>query len=236
MKTTAIVLAAGKGSRMKSDTPKQFIQLDGKPIIYYPLKAFEESNVDEIVVVTISSMEEYIKEEIIKKYSINKVKAVVVGSVARYLSVYNGLLSVLDSDYVLIHDSARPFITVDKINEIINQTVLNKAVIPGVKVKDTIKQVSGEGVVCNTPDRNSLIAVQTPQAFDYKMLKKGYDKIDKSIVDETITDDSCVWERYVGEPVYVIEGDETNIKITTPEDLLFGEEIVKKIIKGNPYK
>lgn len=236
MKTTAIVLAAGKGSRMKSDTPKQFLELDGKPIIYYSLKAFEESEVDEIVIVTISSMGEYIKEDIVKKYSISKVKSIVEGSVARYLSVYNGLLSVTDSDYVLIHDSARPFITVNKINEIINQVIANKAVIPGIRVKDTIKQVSGEGVVCNTPDRNSLIAVQTPQAFDYGLLRKGYEAIDKSNVDETITDDSCVWERYVGESVYVIEGEESNIKITTPEDLVFGQGIMKKVIDGNPYK
>lgn len=229
MKVTAIVLAAGKGSRMKSDTPKQFLELDDKPILYYSLKAFEKSDVDEIVVVTIPSMEGYIKEEIIEKYSVGKVKTVVAGSVARYLSVYNGLLSASESDYVLIHDSARPFISVSKINEIIQQAILKKAIIPGIKVKDTIKQVSTDGIVSYTPDRNLLIAVQTPQAFAYDMLKRGYDKIDKSKVDETITDDSCVWERYVKEPVYVIEGEETNIKITTPEDLLFGERIMKRL-------
>ncbi len=229
MKTTAIVLAAGKGSRMKSDTPKQFLELLEKPIVYYSLKTFEMSNIDEIVIVTLNGMEEYIFEEIVKKYSIGKVKDIVSGASARYLSVYNGMKRLKDTDYVLIHDSARPFITVEKINEIIENVQKNKAVIPGISVKDTIKQISSLGVVENTPARNSLVAVQTPQAFDFKVLLSAYEKIDDSFVDETITDDSCVWERYVKEAVYVIAGEETNIKITTPGDISVGEEILKSL-------
>ena len=228
MKTTAIVLAAGKGSRMKSDTPKQFMELNNKPIIYFSLKAFEESVVDDIVIVTMPSMEEYIKKEIVEKYSFDKVSAVVSGSVARYLSVYNGLIVTKDTDYVLIHDSARPFVSVEMINSIVGLVKDKQAVIPAVPVKDTIKQIDENGYVSNTPDRNMLVAVQTPQAFSYSKLMEGYDAIDKTRVDDTITDDSCVWERFVGEPVYVANGEETNIKITTPEDLEVGKTFINK--------
>ena len=228
MKTTAIVLAAGKGSRMKSDTPKQFLEIKGKPIIYYSLKAFEESKVDEIIIVTISGMEKYIEEEIVKKYSFAKVRQVVAGSVARCLSVYNGLEVAKETDYVLVHDSARPLISVQKINEIIDEVQEKKAVIVAVKVKDTIKQVDFNNCVVDTPDRNSLVAVQTPQAFDYKMLLEAYGNLDRDVVDESITDDACVWERYRDEAVYVMDGEETNIKITTPEDIYIGENLLNK--------
>lgn len=228
MKTTAIVLAAGKGSRMKSDTPKQFLEIKGKPIIYYSLKAFEESKVDEIIIVTISGMEKHIEEEIVKKYSFAKVRQVVAGSVARYLSVYNGLEAAKGTDYVLVHDSARPLISVQKINEIIDEVQEKKAVIVAVKVKDTIKQVDFNNCVVDTPDRNSLVAVQTPQAFDYKMLLEAYGNLDRDVVDESITDDACVWERYRDEAVYVMDGEETNIKITTPEDIYIGENLLNK--------
>lgn len=227
MKTTAIVLAAGKGSRMKSDTPKQFLEIKGKPIIYYSLKAFEESKVDEIIIVTISGMEKHI-EEIVKKYSFAKVRQVVAGSVARYLSVYNGLEAAKETDYVLVHDSARPLISTCKINEIIDEVQEKKAVIVAVKVKDTIKQVDFNNCVVETPDRNSLVAVQTPQAFDYKMLLEAYGNLDRDVVDESITDDACVWERYRDEVVYVMDGEETNIKITTPEDIYIGENLLNK--------
>lgn len=228
MKTTAIVLAAGKGSRMKSDTPKQFLELDNKPILLYSLETFEKSLVDEIIIVTIPSMIDYINNEIVERYKFNKVKAVLEGSVARYLSVYNGLLAAKDSDYVLIHDSARPFASIAMINSIIENVKEKNAVIPAVPVKDTIKQIDENGYVSNTPDRNTLVAVQTPQAFLYRKLVKGYEAIDKTQVDDTITDDSCVWERYVKELVYVVDGEESNIKITTPEDLNIGKTLINK--------
>lgn len=228
MKVTAIVLAAGKGSRMKSDIPKQFMELEDKPIIYYSLKAFEESCVDSVVVVTIPEMIQYIEKDIVEKYSIKKVDGVIRGSVARYLSVYEGLLAIKDSDYVLVHDSARPFVSVEMINSIVEAVKEKKAVIPGVPVKDTIKQINELGYVDNTPDRNMLVAVQTPQAFVYDRYVKAYEKIDMSQVDDTITDDSCVWERFVGKPVFVIKGEETNIKITTPEDFKIVKTLINK--------
>lgn len=228
MKITAIILAAGKGSRMKSDTPKQFMELEDRPVLYYSLHAFEESCVDNIVIVTIPEMIEYIKKEIVEKYSISKVSDVINGSVARYLSVYEGLLVAKDADYVLVHDSARPFVSIGMINSIVDAVKEKKAVIPAVPVKDTIKQIDEAGYVNHTPDRNGLVAVQTPQAFIYDRYVKAYDKINKDVVDETITDDSCVWERFVGEPVFVINGEETNIKITTPEDFYIGKTLINK--------
>lgn len=228
MKATAIVLAAGKGSRMKSDVPKQFMELEDKPVLYYSLKAFEESKVDNIVIVTIPQMIEYIKKEVVENYSISKVTAVISGSVARYLSVYEGLAASKDADYVLVHDSARPFVSVNMINSIVDMVEEKGAVIPVVPVKDTIKQIADDGSVDYTPDRNALVAVQTPQAFIYDKYIKAYDMIDLDKVDETITDDSCVWERFVGEPVFVIKGEETNIKITTPEDFYIVKSLINK--------
>ena len=113
MHITAIVLAAGKGSRMQSDVPKQYMNIDGKPVLYYSLKAFDMSLVDDIVLVTGEEDVSYCKNEIIDKYNIGKVKAVIAGGAERYLSVKNGLMAADGADYVLIHDAARPCLTMD---------------------------------------------------------------------------------------------------------------------------
>lgn len=217
-KTSAIVVAAGKGSRMKADCPKQFIEMLGKPILYYTLNAFEKSEIDEVVIVVSEEYLDYVQKEIVEKYKLKKVSKVIQGGNERYESVYKGLMILGDSDYVLVHDGARPFIEAEMINRVICEVAISDAVIVGVKSKDTVKIVNAEGMVEMTPDRNYVWNIQTPQAFAYDLLKNAYD----IIVSENytaITDDAMVVEYATKQPIKVIEGSYHNIKITTPEDL-----------------
>ena len=217
-KTSAIIVAAGKGSRMKADCPKQFIEVLGKPILYYTLKAFEKSKIDDVVVVASKEYIDYVQKEIVEKYKLKKVSKVIQGGNERYESVYKGLTLLGDSDYILVHDGARPFVEVDMINRVIREVAVSDAVIVGVKSKDTVKIVNAEGIVEMTPDRNYVWNIQTPQAFAYDLLKNAYD----IIVSENytaITDDAMVVEYATKQPIKVIEGSYSNIKITTPEDL-----------------
>ena len=222
-----IVLAAGTGKRMKSSVQKQYMDLCGKPVLYYALAAFENSKVDKIIVVTGKDEIEYVRENIIQKYKISKVQKVVAGGKERYNSVYNALYSIENASTVLIHDGARPFISSDKIDELIQSAREYPAIIAGVPVKDTIKSTTVDGMVKETIPRENLWQVQTPQVFDYNKLKKAYEKILGSEYEKSITDDSMIWEKiYKNYPVKIIFGDYNNIKLTTPEDLIIGESIM----------
>lgn len=228
MHITAIVLAAGKGSRMQSEIPKQYMDIGGKPVLYYSLKIFNESMVDDIVLVTSEDDISYCKNEIVEKYNIHKVKAIVAGGTERYWSVKNGLLSAGDSDYVLIHDAARPCLTLDIIKSSIDEVQITGACTVGVPVKDTIKLVDEECFGVETPPRNRLWQVQTPQSFRYQDIVKAYQLLEVS-GDTDITDDTMIMERYLGKKTKMIYGDYCNIKITTPEDLA----VVKNFFKKN---
>lgn len=225
-KVTAIVLAAGKGSRMKSDIPKQYLSLLEKPVLFYSLQAFEESNIDEIVLVTGSGEQEYCRKQIIEKYHMNKVVQVVAGGAERYLSVYQGLLAVKNSGFVLIHDGARPLITSEKINEAIDAVKRTGACVVGMPVKDTIQILNEERVITSTPDRRYTWIAQTPQCFSYELVFSAYDKAIKN-GDITITDDAMVVKRYGNAPITMLEGGYENIKVTTPEDVLVAECFLK---------
>lgn len=231
-KYTAIVLSAGKGSRMGSSVHKQYLLLCGRPVIYYTLKAFEESPVDEIVLVTGEGEEEYCRKEIVEKYKLHKVTKIVKGGKERYHSVFQGLSACEHTDYVLIHDGARPFIGQEVIRHTMDEVQKKHACIAAVPVKDTIKKVDENGKVEDTPPRKSLYMVQTPQAFSYSLI---YDSYQKMIADgrEDVTDDAMVVEAYGKVPVYVIDGSYCNFKITTPEDLEMAEFMLNA---GNPGK
>lgn len=226
-KITAIVLAAGKGNRMHSDIPKQFMELCGKPVIYYSLMAFENSPVTDIVLVTGEEYIEYCKNEIVKKYQLDKVKAVVCGGTERYWSVKKGLEAAKGTDYVMIHDAARPCITQEMIERSIEKVKQVKACTVGVQAKDTIKIVDEEGYGIDTPPREKLWQIQTPQSFFYPMICEAYQKMEQSEV-KNITDDTMIIERYLGRKTQVIQGDYANMKITTPEDLSMIENFLKK--------
>ncbi len=225
-KVTAIVLAAGRGSRMKSAVQKQYMKLEGYPVIYYALHCFQDSEVDEIILVTGQNEISYCEQEIVKGYGFSKVRHVTAGGAERYESVYNALSVVEDADYVMIHDGARPFVTGDMIHQSIIRVKEHGACTVAVPVKDTIKEVSENGFGVKTLDRSLLWSVQTPQTFDRELIKKAYLKM-MGNGDTDITDDTMIVERYMGHSVKIIEGSYSNIKITTPEDMIMAECILR---------
>lgn len=222
---TAILLAGGSGKRMGGDCKKQYMLLDGHPLLYYSLKAFQESPVDEIVLVT--NEEAYCREELVEKYHFDKVGKIVPGGKERYLSVYNGLLEAKESSYVLIHDGARPFVTGEIILRCIEEVKVHQACVAGMPVKDTIKIADENGFARQTPDRSYVYLIQTPQAFSYPLILRAYKKVMEEQV-QGITDDAMVVEYLQEKKVKLIEGSYQNIKITTPEDCLIAEAFLIK--------
>ena len=218
-KYTAIVLAAGSGKRMNSKVHKQYLIIQDRPVLYYSLKAFEDSAVDEIVLVVGKGEEEFCRKEIVDKYGISKVKAIVEGGKERYHSVFEGLKQTSDADYVLIHDGARPFVNQDIIRRCMQEVQKYQACVVGMPVKDTIKIADEEGYAKQTPDRRNVWMIQTPQTFSYALIYEAYEEMLKT-EDTAITDDAMVLERIKGKKSKLIEGSYRNIKITTPEDLL----------------
>lgn len=223
-KIAAILLAGGKGSRMGTDCKKQYMLLEGYPLLYYSLKTFQASPVDEIILVTNEAS--YCKEEIIKKYGFDKVTKIAPGGAERYGSVYNGLKLANDCDYVLIHDGARPFVTQKIIERCILEVKQYQACVVGMPVKDTIKIADENRYAKYTPDRDYVYTVQTPQVFSYPLIIRAYEKIMEDKV-KAITDDAMVVE-YLGEKkVKLIEGSYENIKVTTPEDYLIAKSLLQ---------
>ena len=218
-KYAAIVLAAGSGKRMNPQVHKQYLIIQDRPVLYYSLKAFEDSAVDEIVLVVGKGEEEFCRKEIVDKYGISKVKAIVEGGKERYHSVFEGLKQTSDADYVLIHDGARPFVNQDIIRRCMQEVQKYQACVVGMPVKDTIKIADEEGYAKQTPDRKNVWMIQTPQTFSYALIYEAYEEMLKT-EDTAITDDAMVLERIKGKKSKLIEGSYRNIKITTPEDLL----------------
>lgn len=218
-KYTAIVLAAGSGKRMNSKVHKQYLIIQDRPVLYYSLKEFEDSAVDEIVLVVGKGEEKFCRKEIVDKYGISKVKAIVEGGKERYHSVFEGLKQTSDADYVLIHDGARPFVNQDIIRRCMQEVQKYQACVVGMPVKDTIKIADEEGYAKQTPDRKNVWMIQTPQTFSYALIYEAYEEMLKT-EDTAITDDAMVLERIKGKKSKLIEGSYRNIKITTPEDLL----------------
>ena len=213
-KVTAVVLAAGKGSRMHSNIQKQYMTLLERPVITYALEAFEDSSVDEVILVVAPGEVEYAQKNILDKYSYKKVKKIVTGGAERYHSVYEALCVIPEENYVLIHDGARAFITPELIEFCIEQ------------VKKTIKIVDNNCYAVSTPPRSSMWQIQTPQCFITKEIKEAYRKMMEA-KDDSVTDDGMVMETYGIRGVRMIKGSYENIKITTPEDMLLGEAILK---------
>lgn len=234
---TAIVLAAGIGSRMQSDTAKQFMKIGAHEVLFYSLNTFQKHTmVDEIVLVTKPDFIAHCKDEIIDKYGFSKVKHICAGGKERYNSVYNGLKCINKErncekastedescDIVMIHDGARPFVT----EEMITQSVLCAktcgACTVGVPAKDTIKIVDDDRYGEKTPERSRVYQIQTPQTFKMDLLLTAYEKMfcetENQIGEHKITDDTMLVEQYSGVRCKVVDGTYKNIKITTPEDL-----------------
>lgn len=231
MKSTAIVLAAGQGKRMNSKVQKQFLLIKGKPVLYYSLFCFQNSReIEEIIVVTGKESINFCKQEIIEAYGFSKVKAVIPGGKERYDSVYAGLCACEDSDYVFIHDGARPFLSNDMIRRGKEAVLDYGACVIGMPSKDTIKIADENGMVESTPSRNKVWNIQTPQIFSYTAIREAYEKARQQNMAD-ITDDAMVIERFGNMKIKLVEGSYENIKITTPEDIVVAEKILEKIQK-----
>lgn len=225
---TAIVLAAGQGRRMGTKVHKQYLMLDEKPVLYYSLKEFQDSDIiDEIYLITGAGEEGYCQETIVDKYHITKVTKILPGGAERYNSVWSGLQELGDDGYVFIHDGARPFVDGDIIQRAFDVVCKNKACVVGMPVKDTIKVADARDFVENTPDRRRVWMIQTPQVFKNDLVKGAYSMLMRESY-TNVTDDAMVVEQMLGFPIKLVCGSYENIKITTPEDLEMAEVFLKR--------
>ncbi|WP_339157791.1 2-C-methyl-D-erythritol 4-phosphate cytidylyltransferase [Paenibacillus sp. FSL W8-0186] len=215
----AIIVAAGRGTRMGTKESKQYLMLQDKPIVVHTLEVFDRHPlITEIVLVTGEQDVERVRAWIDEYGIITPIK-VIPGGAERQHSVYQGLLQ-LSSVWVLVHDGVRPFVTEEQVTACYEAAVKHQAAVLAVPVKDTVKQVDEQGWVTATPDRRSLWAIQTPQAFRRSDLMRAHEEAAKEGF--VGTDDSMLAER-MGIPVRVVEGAYGNIKITTPDDLDYAE-------------
>ncbi len=222
--TLAVVLAAGQGRRMQSDVHKQYLLLKEKPVLYYGLKTFQDSFIDEIILVVGSGEIDYCKKEIVEKYHFTKVKKIVEGGKERYHSVAKGLQAAEGGEYVFIHDGARPFVTKEILQRAYQAVMVHHACVVGMPVKDTIKIADENRFAKVTPNREMVWQIQTPQVFSLPLVKEAYEKLlgeEERLKQQgiRITDDAMVVETLLQHPVKLVEGSYENIKITTPEDL-----------------
>ena len=226
-KCTAIVLAAGQGKRMGTKVQKQYLEISGKPVLFYSLDVFQKSDIiDDIILVVGENQEEYCREEIVEKFHITKVRKIVNGGAERYHSVWNGLQQITEDGYVFIHDGARPFVTEEILLRAYETVKKEKACVVGMLVKDTIKIADDEGFAKETPNRSHVWMVQTPQVFETFLIKSAYSLLMEQEIIQ-VTDDAMVVETMLKRNVKLVEGSYENIKITTPEDLKIAEIFVR---------
>lgn len=242
---TAVVLAAGQGKRMGTKVQKQFLEIQGKPVLYYSLAAFERSPyIDNIILVTGKEMIGYCRSEIVEKFHFQKVDTIVAGGSERYFSVWNALEAIASNKvhtpntdgFVFIHDGARPFVDGGIIERAYEEVVRSEACVVGMPVKDTIKIASEDGTIASTPNRRLVWQIQTPQVFSVPIITRAY----QIVIDQEahlrekgiqITDDAMVVEYTCQKKIPLVQGSYNNIKITTPEDLTIAEAFLKNVKK-----
>lgn len=226
-KIAAIVLAGGSGSRMGTGCKKQYMHLAGRPLLYYSLKTFQESCVDEIILV--ANEKDYCRNALICKYHLDKVVQIVPGGKERYDSVFEGLKAARGCGYVMIHDGARPFVTRKMIDDSLDAVKQYGACAVGMPVKDTIKITDDQNFAVQTPKREQVWQIQTPQTFSYPLIWEAYQRL-FSEWPQGITDDAMVVEYGRYAKVKLIYGSYRNIKITTPEDLAIAQAFIRQEI------
>lgn len=239
---TAVVLAAGRGTRMGTQTAKQYLELGGRPVVAYALRAFQESPlIDEIILMTDGEHLEYCNKEIVQTFGFDKVTTIGAGGRERYESVWKALCTITDKQkgedeiqyrarqqgYVFIHDGARPFVTQEIIESAYHDVRKWNASVVGMPVKDTIKLVDEAGCIIDCPKRSQVWQAQTPQVFTVSLIAEAFRR---QMTDDcsSVTDDAMVVEAQMGMKVHMIQGSYENIKITTSEDLLAAEAIIAK--------
>lgn len=223
MEYRVIIPAAGQGKRMQAGKNKQFILLDEKPVIVHTLSTFQQDQNCKEIVLVVSEKEKSEFRMLIETFQLSKVTRLVSGGAERQESVFNGLKALPQEGIVLVHDGARPFVTIDMITRVAKEAAAHDAAVLAVPVKDTLKRSDGS-VIIETVDRSHLWAVQTPQAFRYTLLYEAYERAEQ--VNLTATDDASLVEA-LGRNVSIVVSDETNVKLTTPADLQFADIILK---------
>ena len=231
-KSIALIPAAGMGKRMAASINKQYLHLNGQPIVARTISCFEQSPLIDAIYLVIPADEiDYCREHVIDAYDFKKVAAIIPGGKERQNSVMNGLKTirehVSDDDIILIHDGVRPFLTEQMLCESIRVASLYDGALVAVPAKDTIKTVR-DGIVKDTPPRELLWHAQTPQSFRFKKIYTAY--LAAEAEGFSGTDDASLIEHTGGE-MHVIPGDYSNIKITTPEDLVLAEAFISAMAK-----
>lgn len=224
----AVIPAAGSGSRMGTKVKKQYLQICGLPVLTHTLSVFDDCPVIKGIVLVVGEKDvSWCEEQIAGKYNFQKLLAVVPGGDCRQHSVYNGLkaLPAKADDVVVVHDGARPLLTADILLNAVFAAQEKGSAVVAVPVKDTVKLADTNGQVLSTPPRDRLWAVQTPQVFKYQLLLDAYRQAEQN--NYFGTDDASLVEK-AGQPVHLVRGSYENIKITTPEDILLAEEILKR--------
>ncbi|MDA0739135.1 MAG: 2-C-methyl-D-erythritol 4-phosphate cytidylyltransferase [Nitrospirae bacterium] len=222
---TAVVTAGGRGVRMGTNVPKQFLSLGGVPLLVHALRTFEQSPIiSEVILVVPQDDCQYCREEIIPSHGLKKVSQVVAGGKRRQDSVLNGVRAAHpETEIVVIHDAVRPFVTLDMVTQVVESTRTHGAAIVALQMRDTVKRVNADGFIQETLSREELWLAQTPQAFRRTLLLQAHAQGDADGVDAT--DDAFLIER-MNLPVAIVQGSSDNIKITRPEDLHMGEAIL----------
>lgn len=226
---SAIIVAAGNAKRMNKEVGKIFMEIEGYPLISYTLQAFEDSDCIDEVILVVKEDDIVLTMDVVAEFEYTKVKRIIKGGKERSDSVLNGINEMNSkTEIVAVHDGARPFVMPEDIDNVVTEAIKNKAAALGVKVKDTIKIVDENMFVVETPERENLWAVSTPQVFSKDLLLKAY-KIYKDKNPEgrkKTTDDSMLVEE-LGYKIKMVEGNYDNIKITTPEDIYIAESILR---------
>lgn len=220
----AVIVAAGRGTRMGTPDNKPYLQLAGRAVLAHTLDAFERCGSVTTIVLVVSPGEQEKAEDVIDAEGFRKVKHIITGGAERQDSVFAGL-AVLDTEGVLVHDAARPLVTAGQIESCVRAAEQYGSSALAVPVKDTIKISDGNGFIQATPERSTLWSVQTPQAFWRQELIEAHRKAREE--GAAATDDAMLLER-LGRKVAIVKGDYANIKITTPEDLPIAELLLAR--------
>lgn len=237
MKNVAIVLAAGSGKRMQLDVKKQYMQIAGKPLIYYALHTFEQSDIiTDVILVTGADDIDFCKQDIVEEYGFSKVRDIVAGGKERYHSVMAGIDAISKAggcEYVFIHDGARPFVDEAMLGRLYEDVKVTEACVAAVKSKDTVKLANTADYVVSTPNRDLTWIIQTPQVFEYELIKEAYGILKEEecglpCQGIVVTDDAMVVETWTKHRVKLTVGRYENIKVTTPDDVIMAELIVSK--------